>query len=298
MRQRRSRLLRAAAITVALAGLTVGCGSDDGQPAERELFRTVEPARTAKIAFDDSKSIFVMNPDGSDRTRIAAGSDPNFAPDGATLVTGGGWISTMAVDGSGLRKLAEGGYDPTFAPDGRHIVFTRGGALFIMNTDGGELRQLGDLPGTTGPNQDSSRSPAFSPDGSKIVFTRGTQIWVMAADGTEPRALLADEHRNSDPVFSRDGTAIVFASDRGGKKRTALYEMDAEGNDVRPLTDEWTVNPAFSPDGTQILYTRPRTTPDSGAELWVMNRDGSDPRRLTEPNQVAQHASWGTGPDA
>ncbi|WP_194815114.1 PD40 domain-containing protein [Nocardia sp. XZ_19_385] len=290
MRQRRSRVLRAAAITLALAGLTAGCGSSGGP--------SPEPAKTAprpaKIAFDDSKSIFVMNPDGTGVTRIAAGTDPNFAADGSKLVIGGGWISTMAPDGSGLRKLAEGGYEPVFSPDGTRIAFARGGAIFVMNTDGGELEQLGDLPAPTGPNQASSQSPAFAPDGSKIAFTRNGAIWTMASDGTGARPLLAD-HYNSNPVFSPDGATIVFASNRGGKNRSELYVMDTEGNDVRPLTDDWTVHPAFSPDGAQILYTRARSAPESGAELWVMNRDGSDPRMLSAPEQTAQHASWGAG---
>ncbi|MEV6278420.1 hypothetical protein [Nocardia sp. NPDC051832] len=293
MRQRRSRVLRGAAIILVVAGLTAGCGSGSEQPPEPA--KNAQPAWPAKIAFDDSKSIFVMNPDGTGITRIAAGTDPNFAADGSKLVIGGGWISTMAPDGSGLRKLAEGGYDPTFSADGTRIAFARGGAIFVMNTDGGELRQLGDLPAPTGPNQASSQSPAFAPDGSTIAFTRGGAIWVMAADGTGARQLLADPHFNSNPVFSPDGATIVFASNRGGKNRSELYAMNADGTGVRALTDDWTVHPAFSPDGAQIVYTRARSAPESGAEIWVMNRDGSDPHLLSDPEQVAQHASWSAG---
>ncbi|MEV0765440.1 LpqB family beta-propeller domain-containing protein [Nocardia sp. NPDC050435] len=289
---RRGGALRAAAVIAVLSGLLAGCGAD-AEPERNALQPAL--ARPAKIAFDDSESIFLMNADGTGVARIAAGREPRFAADGTKLVFGGGSIATAAADGSEVRELTEGGYGPSFSPDGSRIVFARGGALYVMNADGAEVRRLGELPGPTGPNQPSSQSPVFSPDGSTIAFTRANTIWVMAADGTNPRPLLTDAHQNTDPVFAPDGASIVFSSNRAGGKRATIHVMDADGGNVRALTTEWSVGPAFSPDGTRIVYTRPRSAPESGAELWVMNRDGSDQRRLTDPNRVAQHASWGAG---
>jgi TolB protein len=36
--------------------------------------------------------------------------------------------------------------------------------------------------------------------------------------------------------------------------------------------------PYWSPDGTQIMYQRSWTGPN---EVWIMNADGSDPRKVT-----------------
>ncbi|MET8876266.1 hypothetical protein [Nocardia sp. NPDC004604] len=206
----------------------------------------------------------------------------------------------MDSDGGNVVQLADGGYSPTFSPDGSRIAFTRGGVIYVMNTDGGELRQLIGAPNTFGPDLTSAQHSAFSPDGSKILFTRANTIWEMAADGTGARKLLEDPYFNSEPVFTPAGTEIVFTSNRGGKDRSEIYVMDVHGDHVRPLTDDYTGDPSFSPDGTKIVFTRfaRDAASKAGAEVWVMDTDGGNPRRLTDPKQIAQHPSWGRGTDS
>ncbi|MFQ6393489.1 TolB family protein [Nocardia sp. KC 131] len=295
MFETKGRVLLAAAVTVVLSGLIVSCDSDPDQSSPERS------PRPAKIAFtDDWQSIFVMNPDGTGVTRIGDGSDPSFAPDGSRIVVGGRSISTMDPDGGNLAKLTDGGYNPRFSPDGTRIVFARGGIIFVMNADGGELKQLTATPdnfGGAAPAAASSQNPAFSPDGTKITFTRSAAIWVMESDGTAARQLLADPYFNSEPVFTPDGAGIVFTSNRGGKNRSEIYAMDVHGDHVRPLTDDSTGDPSFSSDGTQILFTRSTRDPasEAGPEVWVMNSDGGNPHRLTDPKQTAQHPSWGMG---
>ncbi len=305
MVETKSRVLRVVAITVVLSGLIAGCGVDP----EQWVQYFTSPPGPARITFaDDRQSVFVMNPDGSGVTRIGVGSDPSIAPDGSRIVVGGGSISTMDPDGSHVTKLADGGYQPTFSPDTRRIVFVRGGAIYMMNNDGHQLKQLTPTRGSTvGSDRTSSQDPSFSRDGSKIVFVRAGAVWVMASDGTGQRPLLADSYDNSEPVFTPDGARIVFTSNRGGKNRSEIYVMGADGDHIRPLTDDWTGHPSFyldgipasSPDSTAFLFTR--FTRDSaskpGAEVWEMNIDGSDSHRLTDPKQVAQHPSAGGGED-
>jgi hypothetical protein len=98
--------------------------------------------------------------------------------------------------------------------------------------------------------------------------------------------------------FPRAG--VVFASTCGRNGRSGIYVMDLDGEHIRPLTDDDTGYPSFSPDGTKIVYTRFTRDPASktGAEIWVMNSDGSNPRRLTDPKQTAQAPSWGRGTDS
>ncbi|QBS38860.1 hypothetical protein DMB37_00765 [Nocardia sp. CS682] len=290
--------LRQVVVGVALSGLLVGCGPNSEPSNPDPSPRSEQPRRTEKVAFQDGwQSVFVMNPDGTDVVRIGEGNHPSFSRDGSKIVVGGTAISTMDPDGSNVRRLTDGGYGPKFSPDGSRIAFARGGAIYAINTDGSDLKQLTAPPDPTappGPGQASSQNPVFSPDGSKILFTRTGAIWVMAADGTHARQVLADPFWNSDPIFTPDGTKIVFTSNRGGKNRSEIYVMHANGADVRPLTDDATVHPAFSPDGSKILYSR-NPAPEPGAQIWVMNSDGSNARQLTDPKQTAQHPSWGAG---
>jgi Tol biopolymer transport system component len=45
------------------------------------------------------------------------------------------------------------------------------------------------------------------------------------------------------------------------------------------------MDPSFSPDGAQITFKR-------RDEVWIMNADGSDPRRISTPGEVGTAAAW------
>src|SRR5262249_54392811 len=126
------------------------------------------------------------------------------------------------------------------------------------------------------------------------------KIWLMRADGTGPRPLTAGASDDNVPTWSPDGTRIAFTSNRAGG-RYQIWVMDADGSHPRPLTTayydpalgantEQTV-PAWSPDGRFIAYwagveaSDPR--PDVPRDVWVMNADGSNPRRLAHGDDPA-----------
>ena len=48
----------------------------------------------------------------------------------------------MNADGTGLRKLADGGVAGAWSPDGSRIVYTSGSQLHVMNADGSRKRAL------------------------------------------------------------------------------------------------------------------------------------------------------------
>jgi TolB protein len=69
--------------------------------------------------------------------------------------------------------------------------------------------------------------------------------------------------------------------------------MHASGKDAKQLTKSEgdDADPRFSPDGKRILYT---TKHKGYPEIWVMNRDGSEPKKVTSGSQ----GSWSPKGDA
>ncbi len=79
-------------------------------------------------------------------------------------------------------------------------------------------------------------------------------------------------------AISPDGHQIIAAIENGGA--TNLYLMDADGNELRELTDTTGINvsPSFSPDGQTLAFTSDRSgTP----QVYTMSIAGGAAKRVT-----------------
>ena len=83
------------------------------------------------------------------------------------------------------------------------------------------------------------------------------------------------------------GDLIAFDSGRDGDHE--IFVMNADGTEVRQLTDNDTVDgrPAWSPDGTRIAFQSDRY---GDAEVFVMNADGTG---VYSTGQEGYSPSWG-----
>lgn len=194
-------------------------------------------------------------------------------------------ICIMNSDGSGYRRLTpDDNWDhnfPSLAPDGRSVIFVARepdgeSQIFEMDLESGDMVQLTE-------NSQVPSAPEISPDGRMIVFNRlaeeANTIWVMERDGSNERMLFGPPRGHGwDPVWSPDGSRILFASDR--EVGVQLFTMDLEGNDVRQLTDLRLMRGRsdWSPDGTALATYIGQSWL---REIVVMDSDGSNPRIIT-----------------
>ncbi|MEL6449329.1 MAG: amidohydrolase family protein [Pseudomonadota bacterium] len=85
---------------------------------------------------------------------------------------------------------------------------------------------------------------------------------------------------------SPDGKTIVF--DLLGD----IYTVPVTGGDAVNLAPgiEWSMQPRFSPDGSQIAYT---SDAGGGDNIWIMDADGGNARALTEENfRLLNNPTW------
>ena len=97
--------------------------------------------------------------------------------------------------------------------------------------------------------------PVISPDGTQIAFAALGDIYVMPASGGTPTNLTRDAALDTDPAWSRDGSQLVYSSDRESM-HLQLWVRDMKSGVARKVTN-LTTQPqgaSFSPDGRRIVF--------------------------------------------
>ncbi len=143
------------------------------------------------------------------------------------------------------------------------------------------------------------RMPALSRDASKIVFVRGSganaeidTISVNAASGIAPNMLVTSDASHSNfrnPVFSPDGSSIVFAYDSSGA--SVLGRVTANGGPIQriiggPFPSRSYTSPSFFPGGTQLLAAS-GATPANFDTLEEVSISGGVSMRTPLPNDLS-----------
>lgn len=104
------------------------------------------------------------------------------------------------------------------------------------------------------------RYPAISPDGTTIVFSYQGDLYKVGADGGNALPLTMHEAHDYQPVWSRDGKKIAFASDRFGN--FDVFVISASGGEATRLTyhssNDYPFD--FSIDNSQVLFGSARHT--------------------------------------
>ena len=147
-------------------------------------------------------------------------------------------------------------------------------------------------------------APALSPDGSQVAYFSEkdfyfVDLYLANDSGKVKRRILKsvissnyETYRfiNSQANWSPDGKFLAFAAKRGA--RDVIVIVDVERNkEVKRIEVKLNgvTTPAWSPDGQQLVFTGY----DGGlSDLFVVHRDGSGLRRLTEDKYADLHPVW------
>jgi uncharacterized protein YjdB len=123
-----------------------------------------------------------------------------------------------------------------------------------------------------------------SPDRTRIAFSStrsgNGDLYVMDADGRNARRITTDPGAESEPVWTPDGTRLVYtATPPGGSSQ--IMTVRADGTDPRPLTTSTGGNraPDISPDGRRVAFV---STRDGNPDIYQVDLEGGEARRLTK----------------
>jgi Tol biopolymer transport system component len=121
-------------------------------------------------------------------------------------------------------------------------------------------------------------TPRVSPDGRHLALAwktgNGWDIYAYEMQRDTMSRLTFNARGNRNPVWTPDGTHLVYASD--ADKAIWWIRADGAGESRRLLESKTTVIPSsFSPDGRYLSYVD--VTTDTHADIWILPLDASDP---------------------
>ncbi len=236
-------------------GTRVAFAMPDPVATTRVVVRSIEPSQVVHITNvgGEQEMLPAWSPDGN---RIAF---ERVREDGCTMFVASSLGGDEREVGA-CRDVTVNYFDWT--PDGRGLITAQGRtggdlALVKLDLDSG-AREFLKYART---DEDQDLEPHYSPDGRFIAFRRGvapySDLYVMPAAGSDVRQVTHIASRIRGHTWTRDGRALVFASNFGGSM--ALYAVDVDSGRLEALGVAPAEYPDAARDADTIAYEIPRT---------------------------------------
>ena len=174
---------------------------------------------------------------------------------------------------------------PTLAPDGERVAFiTRLSGtpqLWVMPAAGGYPRQVTAF-------DDPVTAAAWSPDGAQLAVAvapgggLNVQLYLMRPDGSGLRRITAGgRETNALNLWTRDGRAVLFTSNRESPGEMRVYRYDVASGATAPVAGTGGIGSAsdVSADGALVTVFRLRSRGDS--DVWLRDVRAGREYRLT-----------------
>jgi serine/threonine protein kinase/Tol biopolymer transport system component len=226
----------------------------------------------------------------SKETKLLVNSDQSaeYAPQGYLLFLRDRTLMAQGFDADKLEvkgepfpvaeqvdRLGQGTRYALFSVSATGVLVYRSGS--IENVQLIWFDREGKQIGTVGPIG-SYAAPWLSPDEKRVVFGAvepqgGSDIWIMELARGTPTRLTFDPAVDISPIWSPDGTRIVFSSNREGPMNLYQKAANGAGNDELLLkSDDLKSAVDWSADGRFILFQD--LGPKTNFDLWVLPLSG------------------------
>lgn len=327
VRRRRWRFRRCIGVVSVAALVTImSCARDvpPDEPAAGGSSSDAPAAANGEIAFSRATvtaegqpataEILTDDPDDGEPQLIAGEavyrSAPAWSPDGESLAFTSLEGIAIATDGGTdllvpCRRSCLGFGAPAWSPDGEQLAWTgtldgRDGLIVasILDPDPHIVRELS-IRGV----------PAWSPDGSAVAVLEATAggsmiVLIDVATGDAIREVDSALEIGASIAWSPDGELFaVEGRDPEGGSGAGIYVMGTDGSEPRlvsscPDAGCTDLEPAWSPDGTMLAFTRARCDePGSDCftgDIAVVALGGGRVRTVTSGRPLDCCAAWGS----
>lgn len=301
------RALRWSVALLAAVALTIACACSSGAGAATKLivYEASDRAGTNVFTIDPKTAVTVQLTQGA-----GFSGNPGWSPDRKHVVftsdrgnrTGQNDLYVMDQDGRNARAVTDtpdaSEWSPKYSPDGKRIAYAARAAdgaysIDVMNSDGSGAQAV------AGPYK-FAEFPAWTRDGTQVYFAaispgkNDSDIFSVDPATSEVRARIATPGGDLCPHFSHDGEYVTYATAAAGERANVdLFRHELSSDDTTGAADERLTEASGSddygnpsPDDKQYVFVSQR---DGDFELYLMDADGSNQRRLTHTPGVREN---------
>ena len=256
--------------------------------------------------------LWIVDADSSNHRKLTTSSgresSPRWSPDGSMLAylsqeEGKTQIFLRWMDTGQtaiLTQVLESPHQITWSPDGKHIAFS-----MLVPEPEPSLAKLpakpkgaewADPPKLIERVRNRADGEGYLPHGFNHFFV------VPVSGGTARQVTTGEFHHRNAPSWTPDSKTLVFSANRNEDweyefRNSEIYAVSLDSGDIQTLTDRNGPDhsPVVSPDGNTVAYLSydDKIRTYQVTELYIMNIDGSNKRRLTESlDRSASNPAW------